>query len=476
MTYNRRAARTPRIHPMTLTRRDVLVTAAVPVAALACGAMYGAVAPSSRNVGLVAGRQAIDTREFDRRHAAVRTAMDAHGVDCLLVPINENLTYLTNVATIAYGAYLLFPIEGPPTLMINPISYWSARTGRLTHTAYAGGELAQTIRDSSVVADIEGVSAPDFVFRIRAWCERRGLERKTLGVVGREYDFPRGGGTLVGVTGPAAIGSQFLKALFDALPQMRMVDATPLLAGVRAFKSPSEIESLRRATDLADRCRQALTYQLSLPGATDSDLFAAYFQTLLAYGGAGSWWFMLSVNPSSAPQMQNWRDSPQGRRIEPGDIVMAEIMPAWRDGYVGHAESCMALETIAQAASYHKVESVALQSHYEVVSELRPGTSLNKVLAAADGPIAAAGLMRGAPIAYGLGLFGLEPPMLGLNEAVPPETTLHAGMVLCVICHVFDKETRVTVRTGSTQLITERGSECLNTRSVPGGLVRVSRS
>ena len=237
------------------------------------------------------------------------------------------------------------------------------------------------------------------------------------------------------MTGPAAIGSQFLKALFDALPQMRMLDATPLLAGVRAFKSPSEIESLRRATDLADRCRLALTYQLSLPDATDSDLFAAYFQTLLAYGGAGSWWFMLSVNSSSAPQMQNWRDSPQGRRIKPGDIVMAEIMPAWRDGYVGHAESCMALETIAQAApSYHKVESVALQSHHEVVSELRPGTSLNKVLAAADGPIAAAGLMRGAPVAYGLGLFGLEPPILGLNEAVPPGN--HASRWHGVMCHM----------------------------------------
>jgi Xaa-Pro aminopeptidase len=430
---------------------------------------------SPSNVGSVADQRAIDTREYARRHAAVRAAMDVHGVDCLLVPINENLTYLTNVATIAYGAYLLFPLEGPPTLMINPISYWNARTGRLTHTCYAGGELAQTIRDSSVVADIEGVSAPDFVPRIGAWCQRRGLRGKTLGVVGRECDFPRGGGTLMGVTGPAAIGGQSLKALSDALPQMRVVDATPLLAGVRAVKSPSEIESLRRAADLADRCRLALTDQLREPRVTDSDLFAAYFQTLLAYGGAGSWWFMLSVNSSSAPHLQNWCDSPQGHRIEPGDVVMAEIMPAWRDGYVGHAESCMALGTLAQAVSYDKVESVALQSHHEVVSSLRPGASLSEVLGAADGPIAAAGLMRGAPVAYGLGLFGLEPPMIGLDESVPAEAALHANMVLCVICHVFDPETRISVRTGSTQLITEQGPECLNTRSWPGGLLHVSR-
>jgi Xaa-Pro aminopeptidase len=455
------------------SRRELLMSAAVPVAALAGGAVFHTVGSLPPNVGTVADEQMIDTREFERRHAAVRAAMDVHGVDCLLVPINENLTYLTNIATLAYGAYLLFPLNGAPTLLINPISYWNARTGPLTHTSYAGGELSQTIRESSVVPDIEGVGALEFVARIKAWCERRGLQHKTLGFVGREYDFPRGGGTLVGLTGPAAFGSQFMTALSAALPQMRMIDATPLLAGVRAQKSASEIESLRRAADLADRCRLALIDQLGQPHATDSDLFAAYYHTLLAYGGAGSWWFMLSVNSSSAPQLQNWHDSPRGRRIRPGDIVMAEIMPAWRDGYVGHAEVCMALGTLAQAAAYRRVEAIALQSHYDAVAELRPGASLGKVLAAADGPIAAAGLMRGAPVAYGLGLFGLEPPMLGLNEPEPADTPLQTNMVLCVICHVFDPKTGITVRTGSTQLITEHGPECLNTRSAPEGIVHV---
>lgn len=415
----------------------------------------------------------IDTEEYGRRHAAVRAAMGVHGVDCLLVPINESFTYLTNVATIAYGACLLFPLEGAPSLLVNPISYWNARTGRLTHTCYAGGELTETVRDSCVVADIEGVPAAQFATRIGAWCRRRGLRGKTLGVVGRECDFPRGGGTLVGITGPAAMGGQSLKALSDALPRMRMVDATPLLAKVRARKSPAEIDSLRRAANLADRCRVALADRLREPGATDSDLFAAYYRTLLASGGAGNWWFMLSVNSSAEPRLQNWRDSPMGRRLEPGDVVMAELMPAWQDGYVGHAESCMALATLAQAASYERVEAVALQSHREVVSSLGPGTPLSQVLRAADGPIASAGFMRGAPVMYGLGLFGLEPPMVGLDEPQASETALHANMVLCVICHVCDPETRVSVRTGSTQLVTERGSECLNGSSPPAGIVHV---
>jgi Xaa-Pro aminopeptidase len=414
--------------------------------------------------------------EFKRRHAAVRAAMARQGVSCLVVPINENLTYLTGVATIAYGAYLLFPVEGEPTLLVNPISFWAPESGVLTDTRYAGGELAQTIRDTCEITDIRGVAAPEFATRIREWCVSRGLQRKTLGIVGREYDFPRGGGTLVGLTGPEGMTSAFLKALATSLAEARIVDGTGIMAVVRARKSAAEIDSLRQATDLADRCRGALEDSLRQEGVRDADLFAAYANTLFRCGGAGSWWFMLSVNSSAAPELRNWRDAPCGRAIGGGDVVMAEIMPAWGDGYVGHSEATFVVGDLAQPEAYRKVEAVSLESHQEIVAALRAGTSVGKVVAAADGPIAAAGLMRGAPVAYSLGIFGLEPPMFGLTEPAGALGTVEADMVMCVIAHVFDPVSRVTVRTGSTQLITERGPECLNRRAPPSGLIHVGHS
>jgi Xaa-Pro aminopeptidase len=440
------------------------------------GAMYAARPAESVAAAASVPSSGSGNEELERRHAAVRAGMAQHGVNCLLVPINENLTYLTGVATIAYGAYLLFPLEGEPTLWVNPISFWDVGSGALTSTRYAGGELAQTIRDTCGVADIRGVPAQDFVARIQEWCVSRGLQRKTLGIVGREYDFPRGGGTLVGLTGPAGTMSALLTGLSAALPEARIVDGTPILAAVRSRKSASEIVSLRHATDLADRCRIALGEALRERVVTDRDLFAAYSDTLFRFGGAGSWWFMLSVNSSAAPQLRNWRDAPCGRAIRPGDVVMAEIMPAWGDGYVGHAEATFVVGELAQPEAYRKVEAASLDSHREVSAALRAGARLDKIVAAADGPIAAAGYMRGAPVAYSLGLFGLEPPMMGLTEPALTAGTVEVDMALCVICHVFDPVSLVTVRTGSTQLITQQGRDCLNRRATPSGLIHVRNS
>ncbi len=319
-------------------------------------------------------------------------------------------------------------------------------------------------------------------FRLRtSWpayrngASRGGCSARPLGSSAANTTFARGGGTLVGLTGPAGTVSALLTSLAAALPEARIIDGTPLLAAVRSRKSAAEIDSLRHATDVADRCRIALGEALREPAVADRDLFASYSNTLFRFGGAGSWWFMLSVNSSVAPRLRNWRDAPCGRAIRPGDVVMAEIMPAWGDGYVGHAEATFAVGELAQQEAYQKVEAVSLASHREVIAALRAGVSVEKIVAAADGPIAAAGCMRGAPVAYSLGIFGLEPPLLGLTEPAETAGTIEVDMVLCVICHVFDPLSRITVRTGSTQLITQQGPECLNRRAPPSGLIHVRK-
>jgi Xaa-Pro aminopeptidase len=412
--------------------------------------------------------------DFQRRHDKVRREMERQGVDCLLVPINESFTYLSNVATVGYGAYLLFPRDGDAALFINPVAFWDEdEHGSPAGGVYIGGELREAIQTSTAVGDVRGVLPPLFAPEIGAWLEHRGLATSRVGVVGREFDFPRAGAGLMNAAGLAGIDPQFSSALVAAVPKVEFLDATQVLSTARLVKEPSEVSSLRAAAQLADRCAAAVIDELRRPHVTDADLFGAYANTLFRGGGASSWWFMVGASPSSAPRKLNWHDAPTGGVIAPGDVVLAELLPAWADGYVGHAEICVVRGELANEDTYCRLDRVCGQSLEALLAALKPGVITGEVAAAADAQIEAAGFKRGAPLAYSLGLFGLEPPMIGMPEAPDaPAISLRAGMVLCVIVHVIDPATGATVRTGSTQLITDDGTECLNA-AAPRGLVRL---
>ena len=451
-----------------MNRRSFLI-AGSSQSLLLCGTPAVAMRKKARPAPVPSNR--LPREEFIRRHDQVRAGMKRTGVDVLVIPINENMTYLSNVSTIAYGAYLLFHQTSPPALLVNPVCYWDSNAGPAT-SQYSGNELGTTIRETSVVSDIRGVQPADFGREIAKYCRDRSPSARRLGIVGRDFDFPRGGGSLAGLTGPQSLNPAVAADLRKALPEAELVDATSILEAVRLHKSPEEIVSIRNAATLADRCKAGIARELRRPGCREADLFAAYWDTLLRAGGSGSWWFMTAACASRAPQKQNFRDAPTDRALERGDVVMAEIMPAGPDGFVGHAEACFALGQPAQAAHYERVNGVCLASFEATLSCLRPGVRISEIVAAADRPVREAGMKRSAPIAYGLGLFGLEPPMVGLLDPAPgPDPALEEHMVMCVISHVFDPATHVTVRTGSTQLITSNGTECLNTEKPTGLLI-----
>lgn len=411
--------------------------------------------------------------DFALRHDRVRSEMERRAIDCLLVPINESLTYLSNVATVGYGAYLLFPREGEATLFVNPLAYWDETTqGMPAGNAYIGGELRDVIASTTVIDDVRGVLPPHCASEIAAWLKSRGLASSRVGVVGREFDFPRAGAGLIGAAGVTGLDPAFSGPLLAALPSAEFIDATAALTAVRLVKEPSEIASLREATHLADRCVTAVTEELSRSDVTDSDLFGAYANTLFRTGGASSWWFMLGASPSSAPRKMNWRDAPTGRHLDPGEVVTAELMPAWIDGYVGHSELCVVRGELGNANVYQALDQVCRESLEAMCTALRPGVTTRELATVADAPITAAGFTRGAPLAYSLGLFGLEPPMVGTAPPDAPEVILNKGMVLCTIVHVIDPVSGATVRSGGTQLVTDDGTESLNLVA-PRGLVHI---
>ena len=163
------------------------------------------------------------------------------------------------------------------------------------------------------------------------------------------------------------------------------------------------------------------------------------------------------------------------RQIQDGDIVICELIPEWINGYAAHLDFCCVLGKPKQPAKYEKVNEVCLATYQAVVDCLKPGTGGAEILEKGEKPIADAGCRRCAPFCYSIGVYGMEPPFFGLPMADPywsKQPVLKPGMVVNVIAHVYDNDTsNVCVRTGSTHLITETGSQCLNNCKLPRGLV-----
>jgi Xaa-Pro aminopeptidase len=228
-------------------------------------------------------------KEYERRHRLVREGMEKLGIDCLLIPASETLTYLTNISIVFFGVYLLFPRVGDPTLFGDVVVYRSKKDrtekGPLA-SRYSGAENSIAVEDSSVIKDIRGVLPPNFVDEIAGWVKERGLEYGTIGVVGREIKTAtKVGCSLVGMTGPTGLNAMFFNGLSNVLPKVTFIDGTRILIDVRVIKSAEEIESVRNATRIADLCGEAVAEEMKRPGVKEGDLYAAFWDTLYRNGG-----------------------------------------------------------------------------------------------------------------------------------------------------------------------------------------------
>lgn len=419
--------------------------------------------------------------EYQRRHDLVREMMRNAGIDCLLVPSNENQVYLTNITMMFFGVYLLFPQKGDPTLLADIVIYRSKEdreNGRPLVSQYWGAENSVTVEDSSVIRDMRGVLYPNFPVEIAGWIKERGYEHGVVGVVGREVEWAVSGGGCVGITGPDGLKSSFFQSLVRELPDVTFIDATGILREVRVIKSAEEMVSIRKGCRIADLCGEAMAEEMKRPGVREGDLFAAYWDTLYRNEGGWAWWFMACTNSTANPRDYGAHFYPYDYVLQDGDIFIAELVPEWLNGYAGHLDVSFVLGKPVQEAAYGRMNEVCLECYTSVVDCLRPGMTPAEILERGDEPIAKAGYRRGAPLVYNLGLYGMQPPFVGVPLEDPywsERTPLRSGMVVNVISHVYDHKTNVCIRTGDTHVITDEGTERLNNPRFGMGLIAIRK-
>ena len=173
----------------------------------------------------------VDNAKLDR----VRRALEENHLDALVVRAPDNVLYLTNYWPMKGYDLAIFPREGEPALLvIEPQLEEGQRTAwtsdvRAFRFYHPTDPRPPTERALDMALE---------VLRARGWTGRVGVELSQNSQICDRM-----------VGEPTVYTQRYFEAFRGVAREV--VDATPLLAGVRAIKTPQEIERMRLANELA---------------------------------------------------------------------------------------------------------------------------------------------------------------------------------------------------------------------------------
>ncbi len=241
------------------------------------------------NLGDLEPEPAFSTIEYEERLARAWAAMDAQGLDALVVMNPASVFYLSGYQTFAVdgGACLVVPGESEPALAMDPPEF--------------GGALLGVWFE-----DLHGyppeIERPAYVARMLG---EHGATRGRIGLDGAAW----------GAT------TAFSAGLAHALPLAELVDATDLLIELKRRKSAAEIEHIRRAALATQAAVEAAT-STAAAGVSDGEVAGAAFA---AMARAGSEYPCLSPIVTSGRRSGMLHTTHKRHTIQSGDNVLLEI-------------------------------------------------------------------------------------------------------------------------------------------------------
>ena len=332
----------------------------------------------------------LSTAERDRRWQAVRAGMDRVGVDCLLLSGNSgrwnemlaNVRYVSGYADNLSGiGYAIFPRDGDGTLITQ------MHTKR---SAYA----------MSWFSDIRGLATKQVVDILRERLSALGLERGTLGLVGITF------------RNDEVIGLPWntYAAIQQALPDLKLVDASDLFYELRSVKSHEEIACLEQSARVVDIGYRA-HLEIARPGVSEREVYTGVVQAMDRAGAEPPSFLLLSSGPMPGP-LQGGDPIPSNRILEPGDVICSETSPKWL-GY--QAQGLQAIAIGEPTRELRELARFGAEVYLTCAEQLRPSHTLEQVIHAADHVIERARAVVGdladglRPICSGAGLGGPDP-------------------------------------------------------------------
>jgi Xaa-Pro dipeptidase len=236
----------------------------------------------------------------------------------------------------------------------------------------------------------------------------------------------------------ARIGSDLRYMLFDSYrrfsavaPQAQWVDFTDEMYALRRIKYPSEVERLRRATELSEAGMRFAVEDLR-PGMTATEVRHRYVigvaQAAMGdarYQDYSDDWILPAVGAGVGIGVDSERDA----GLQEGDLIKFDCGTTV-GGYRGDGGRTFVYGRVKPAAE--RLFGVLQEAHDRACEAIRPGVEVGEIFRIAQGHITTNGYPRFRRGHYGhsLGIdtFHEEPPYVSEGERTPIEE----GMVLAI--------------------------------------------
>lgn len=370
--------------------------------------------------------------EFDGRVSRTVAALEARGLDGLLMFKQESMYYLTGYDSFGFCFFqcLFLGADGRTMLLTRAPDLRQA-------------ENTSTIRDIRVWVDGHGATP---AAQLRETLRELGQAGRRLGVEYESYGLNARLGRLLDETMEG----------FCALE-----DASDLVTGLRVVKSEAELAHVRRAAELADAALDE-AHRLAGPGADEGEILAAMQGAIFRGGGD----YPANENIiGSGPDALLSRYFTGRRRLDARDQLTLEFAGAYR-----HYHACL-MRTIVIGPALpvqRDMHDAALEALAACREALRPGRPVGEAFDAHARAMDRRGYRHARMNACGYSLSAMfaptwmDAPMLYTGNpflAAP-------GMVFFLHMITMDSEAGLAMCPGESVVVTETGNARLSAASL----------
>lgn len=253
----------------------------------------------------------------------------------------------------------------------------------------------------------------------------------------------------------------FADSISGAAPALKIVSASPIVAGCRMIKSPHELELMRLASQVTLKCYEAVFKALK-PGMTQNDVSRLINAGYARLGFQG----FASIQVGEYTALPHGSITPQ--TIREGTIIMID------DGCTaeGYQSDITRTFVIGKATDkMKKVFEIVHQAQSAALKAARPGVALESIDAAGRKVVVDAGYGPGFKyfshrLGHGMGMDGHEWPYLVKNNMFGWEKalTMQPGMVFSDEPGIYIKG-EFGVRLEDDMHVTENGAELFTPQS-----------